>query len=42
MEKLGVQVKYGVEVGKDLSAKSLEADYDAVVLAIGAQSYNFV
>jgi len=37
VEKLGVQVKYGVEVGKDLSAKSLEADYDAVVLAIGAQ-----
>ncbi|MBI9104240.1 MAG: FAD-dependent oxidoreductase [Spirochaetales bacterium] len=37
VERMGVEVKYGVEIGKDISAKSLEADYDSVILAIGAQ-----
>ena len=33
----GVVFKYGVEVGKDVSAKQLVADYDAVVLSGGAE-----
>ena len=37
IEEMGVKVKYGVEIGKDISAKSLEADHDALILAIGAQ-----
>ncbi len=37
VEKLGVEVRYGVEIGKDISAKSLEKEYDALLIAIGAQ-----
>ncbi|MDR2802678.1 MAG: FAD-dependent oxidoreductase, partial [Treponema sp.] len=37
IESLGVEVKYGVEIGKDIPAKKLEADYDALIVAIGAQ-----
>jgi formate dehydrogenase major subunit len=37
IEGLGVEVKYGVEIGKDIAAKKLEADYDALIVAIGAQ-----
>ncbi|MDR2602809.1 MAG: FAD-dependent oxidoreductase [Spirochaetaceae bacterium] len=37
IEALGVEVKYGVEIGKDIPAKKLEADYDALILAVGAQ-----
>ena len=33
----GVTFKYGVEVGKDVAAKQLVADYDAVVLSGGAE-----
>lgn len=33
----GVVFKYGVEVGKDVSARQLVADYDAVVLSGGAE-----
>ncbi len=36
MEEEGVVFKTGVEVGKDLDAQSLLADFDAVVLATGA------
>jgi formate dehydrogenase major subunit len=36
-EELGIEVKYGVEVGKDVPVKKLEADYDALIVAIGAQ-----
>ncbi|MDR1232066.1 MAG: FAD-dependent oxidoreductase, partial [Spirochaetaceae bacterium] len=37
IENLGVEVQYGVEIGKDIPAKKLEADYDALIVAIGAQ-----
>ncbi|MDR2344116.1 MAG: FAD-dependent oxidoreductase [Spirochaetaceae bacterium] len=37
VEDLGVEVKYGVEVGRDIPAKKLEADFDALIVAIGAQ-----
>jgi formate dehydrogenase major subunit len=37
VEGLGVEVKYGVEIGKCIPAKKLEADYDALIVAIGAQ-----
>ena len=37
MQAEGVTVKTGVHVGKDISAKDLAADYDAVVLAGGAE-----
>ena len=37
IEELGVQVKYGLEIGRDLAAKTLEAGHDALILAIGAQ-----
>jgi formate dehydrogenase major subunit len=37
IESLGVTVKYGVEIGKDIKAKELESGYDALIVAIGAQ-----
>jgi len=37
IEEMGVKVNYGVEIGKDITAKSLEADHHALILAIGAQ-----
>ena len=41
IEKTGVKVKYGVEIGKDIDVKSLEKDYDALMIAIGAQGRLF-
>lgn len=37
IEKLGVTVKYGTEIGKDIAAKELERDFDCLMIAIGAQ-----
>jgi formate dehydrogenase major subunit len=37
VEDLGVEVRYGVEIGRDIPAKELEADFDALIVAIGAQ-----
>ncbi len=37
MEAEGVVFKTGVEVGKDITAKTLKKDYNAVVLCIGAK-----
>jgi formate dehydrogenase major subunit len=37
VEDLGVEVQYGMEIGKDIPAKKLEANYDALVVAVGAQ-----
>ncbi len=37
IEKLGVTVKYGTEIGKDSAAKELERDFDCLMIAIGAQ-----
>ena len=34
--KLGINVKYNVELGKDISIQELEKQYDAVFLSIGA------
>lgn len=36
LEKLGVNFHFGVEIGKDVTMESLEADFDAVVVAVGA------
>jgi len=33
----GVEIEYGVKVGKDVSLDDLKADYDAVYVALGAQ-----
>lgn len=33
----GVEVKYGVAVGKDISIKELKKEYDAMYISIGAQ-----
>lgn len=37
LEKLGVEFKMGVKVGKDVNFEDLKKDYDAVVVAIGRQ-----
>jgi len=34
---LGVEIEYGVKVGKDVSIDQLKADYDAIFVALGAQ-----
>ena len=36
-EELGAEVKYETIVGKDVALKQLEADYDSLLIAIGAQ-----
>lgn len=35
LEKLGVEFKMGVEVGKDITFEQLKEDFDAVIVAIG-------
>jgi formate dehydrogenase major subunit len=37
IESLGIKVNYNTEVGKDISVKALEKDFDALMIAIGAQ-----
>lgn len=37
IEGFGVEVRYNTEVGADITAKELEKEYDALVIAIGAQ-----
>lgn len=36
LNKLGVDIKLGVEVGKDITFEQLRKDYDAVIIAVGA------
>jgi heterodisulfide reductase subunit A-like polyferredoxin len=36
IQKLGVEIKTGVQVGKDITLEKLKKDYDAVFVAIGA------
>ncbi|SKC90921.1 FAD-dependent oxidoreductase [Maledivibacter halophilus] len=36
LEEIGIEFKLGVEIGKDISFESLEKDYDAIVIAVGA------
>ncbi len=38
VEKLGVEVKYENEVGKDISVKELETGFDSLLIAVGAQA----
>lgn len=38
MEEAGVEFKYGVNIGKDVKAKELLAEYDRVVLCCGASN----
>src|SRR6202162_717080 len=42
LEQLGVTIKTGVEVGKDVTWDSLKKDYDACVLAVGLTEANSV
>lgn len=37
IERLGVKVQYKTVVGKDITAKRIETEHDAVIIAIGAQ-----
>lgn len=37
LEKLGIEIKLSVEIGKDISFKELEEKYDAVLVAVGRQ-----
>lgn len=37
IESLGVEIRYGIEVGKDVPFESLQERYDAVVVAVGAK-----
>ena len=37
IEKLGVEVKYNTAIGRDIKAKELEKDFDALLIATGAQ-----
>ena len=37
VERAGVAVKYNTEIGKDIKVTELERDYDALMIAIGAQ-----
>ncbi|MCL2705493.1 MAG: FAD-dependent oxidoreductase [Spirochaetaceae bacterium] len=37
IEKTGVKVKYNTEIGKDININLLQKDYDALLIAIGAQ-----
>lgn len=34
--KLGIEVKYNTELGKDISIQELEKEYDTVFISIGA------
>lgn len=42
LEKLGVEIKLGTEVGKDISLRYLRREYDAVVIAVGMQSAKMI
>ena len=37
IESLGVEIRCGVEIGKDVSFESLLSEYDAVIVAVGAK-----
>ncbi len=37
IEKAGVEVRYSTEIGRDIKVTELERDYDALMIAIGAQ-----
>ena len=37
IESLGVEIRCGVEIGEDVSFESLQSEYDAVIVAVGAK-----
>lgn len=37
IESLGVEIRCGVEIGRDVSFESLRSEYDAVIVAVGAK-----
>ncbi len=37
IEKTGIKVKYNTEIGKDINITFIQKDYDALLIAIGAQ-----
>jgi len=37
VQELGVEIRYGVQVGKDITFAKIRADYDAVFIGVGAQ-----
>jgi len=38
IKSLGVEIQYGIDFGKDITAKSLKSDgYDSILLAVGSQ-----
>ncbi|MFM8810143.1 MAG: FAD-dependent oxidoreductase, partial [Chthoniobacterales bacterium] len=40
IERLGVKFRYGVEIGKDITAAQLEKDFDAIFLGLGLGGAN--
>lgn len=36
LKKIGVEIKLGIEVGKDISFDKLKEEYDSVIIAVGA------
>jgi len=42
LTKLGIEIKFGVEIGKDISFAKLRETHDAVVLAHGAHKGNII
>jgi len=36
--KMGIEIKTGVEIGKDTTVEKLQKEYDAVVVAVGSQT----
>lgn len=42
LNKLGVEINLGVEIGKDIAFEDLKKDYDAVIMAHGAHKGNII
>lgn len=38
LEKLGIELKLGIEIGKDISFETLKNDFDAILVAVGRQA----
>ncbi len=38
LEKLGVTIKFDIQIGKDISLEELKSNFDAVIVAIGKQT----
>ena len=42
LDKIGIEVRYNCEVGKDISFEKIKKSYDAVIIAIGAQKGSII